>query len=163
MNKIFSISEIADLNKNNITSKDNFEYINYLDTSNLTRNKIDNIQYMESNFPSRAKRKVSKNTILYSTVRPNQEHFGIIESNLIENLIVSTGFTTIDLFSPEIDVKYLYYKITQPSITKYLQNIAENSVSAYPSIKPEEIGKLNFRFPNLPNQKKNSFLFISIR
>lgn len=156
MNKIFSISEIADLNKNNIVAKDNFEYINYLDTSNLTRNKIDNIQYMESGFPSRAKRKVSKNTILYSTVRPNQEHFGIIERNLIENLIVSTGFTTIDLFSQEIDAKYLYYKITQPSITKYLQNIAENSVSAYPSIKPEEIGNLNFKFPNLFDQQKIS-------
>ena len=33
--------------------------------------------------------------------------------------------------------KYLYYKLIQPFVTNYLQGIAENSVSAYPSIKPD--------------------------
>ena len=49
-----------------------------------------------------------KNTILYSTVRPNQEHFGFIKEDKHE-LVVSTGFTTIDIFGEEIDPKYLYY------------------------------------------------------
>lgn len=154
MNKIYSVYEIADLNKHSLTSKDTLDFINYLDTSNLTRNKIDVIQFLEVDFPSRAKRKVQNNTILYSTVRPNQEHFGILENIEIENLIVSTGFTTIDVTSKSINSKYLYYKLTQPLVTKYLQSIAENSVSAYPSIKPETLGNLNFRFPNLPTQQK---------
>lgn len=154
MNKIYSVYEIADLNKHSLTSKDTLDFINYLDTSNLTRNKIDVIQFLEVDFPSRAKRKVQNNTILYSTVRPNQEHFGILENIEIENLIVSTGFTTIDVTSKSINSKYLYYKLTQPLVTKYLQSIAENSVSAYPSIKPETLGNLNFRFPDLPTQQK---------
>ncbi|WP_052252168.1 restriction endonuclease subunit S [Kaistella solincola] len=154
MNKSFSIYEIADLNRSSLTSRDNYEYINYLDTSNLTRNKIENIQYLDTNFPSRAKRKVKADTILYSTVRPNQEHFGIVENTNINNLIVSTGFTTIDVKSNEINPKYLYYKLTNPVVTSYLQTIAENSVSAYPSIKPEEIGNLRFKFPVLKVQQK---------
>ncbi len=154
MNKSFSIYEIADLNRSSLTYRDNYEYINYVDTSNLTRNKIDSIQLLHRNFPSRAKRKVKADTILYSTVRPNQEHFGIVGNTNINNLIVSTGFTTIDVKSNEINPKYLYYKLTNPSVTNYLQTIAENSVSAYPSIKPEEIGNLRFKFPVVEIQQK---------
>ena len=162
MSEILSIYEIADLNKNTITAKDNFSFINYLDTSNLTKNKVDSLQFLESEFPSRAKRKVTINTILYSTVRPNQEHFGIIENQIADNLIASTGFTTIDIVSSNINVKYLYYKLTQPFVTNYLQGIAENSVSAYPSIKPEAIGNLRFSFPDLSTQQKIASLLSTI-
>ena len=154
MSEVLSIYEIADLNKNSITAKDNFSFIYYLDTSSLTKNKVDSLQFLESEFPSRAKRKVTINTILYSTVRPNQEHFGIIENQIADNLIASTGFTTIDIVSSKINAKYLYYKLIQPFVTNYLQGIAENSVSAYPSIKPEAIGNLRFSFPNLLTQQK---------
>ena len=153
MSEVLSIYEIADLNKNSITAKDNFSFIHYLDTSSLTKNKVDSLQFLESDFPSRAKRKVTINTILYSTVRPNQEHFGIIENQIEDNLIASTGFTTIDIVSSKINAKYLYYKLIQPFVTNYLQGIAENSVSAYPSIKPEAIGNLRFSFPNLLTQQ----------
>lgn len=154
MMKINKVKEIAELNRSNVSSKDDFEYINYLDTSSLTKNKISSIQFLYQEFPSRAKRKVHNKTILYSTVRPEQEHYGILENLQIENLIVSTGFTTIDVVSKEVDPKFLYYLLIQPSIIQYLQSIAENSVSAYPSIKPEEIGELKFRFPKLQNQLK---------
>ena len=154
MSNIFSISEIAEINKTSINAKDNFGFINYLDTSSLTRNKISEIQFLCDDFPSRAKRKVKNNTILYSTVRPNQEHFGIVEKNEIDNLIVSTGFATIDVISKDILPKFLFYKLTQPFITNYLQGIAENSVSAYPSIKPDSIASLRFIFPDLPTQQK---------
>ncbi len=153
MSEVLSIYEIADLNKNSITAKDNFSFIHYLDTSSLTKNKVDSLQFLESEFPNRAKRKVKINTILYSTVRPNQEHFGIIENQIEDNLIASTGFTTIDIVSSKINAKYLYYKLIQPFVTNYLQGIAENSVSAYPSIKPEAIGNLRFSFPNLLTQQ----------
>lgn len=144
------------LNKSSLTANEEFKFINYLDTGNLWKNRIVNLVLLEKNFPSRAKRKVTNNTILYSTVRPNQEHFGIIENEKIntQNLIVSTGFITIDVFNKNINAKYLYYKLTQKSITQYLQAIAENSVSAYPSINPKDIGNIKFEFPSLPTQQK---------
>lgn len=154
MSDVFSINEIALLNNNNLSNKDLPNFINYLDTSSINNNKIGELQFLVGDYPSRAKRKVKLNTIIYSTVRPNQEHFGIIENDEIRNFIVSTGFTTIDVNSDKINPKYLYYKITQPSITNYLQSVADNAVSAYPSIKPEDLGKLRFKFPNLSSQQK---------
>ena len=154
MKYIFRIDEVAKLNQSSITNKDKFKLINYLDTSSITKGKIDSWQELKENFPSRAKRKIKQNTIVYSTVRPNQEHYGFFNSIEKENTIVSTGFATIDVFSDNVEPKFLYYLLTQRWVTNYLHTIAENSVSAYPSITPSDIGNLRFEFPDLPKQKK---------
>ena len=57
---------------------------------------------------------------------------------------------------------YLYYLITQNCVTSYLQTIAENSVSAYPSIKPDDLGNLNFYFPDIEEQRKISSVLRNI-
>ncbi len=159
------ICKICKLNSSNLSSDDIPNSIYYLDTGNITKNKIANLQFLHSskdNFPSRAKRRVRDKTIIYSTVRPIQEHYGIIE-NPVDNLIVSTGFTTIDCIDKNVDAKFLYYYLTQPSITKYLQGIAENSVSAYPSIKSEDIGNLIIEIPkDLYIQKQIASILASL-
>ncbi|WP_264564402.1 restriction endonuclease subunit S [Flavobacterium sp. N3904] len=149
-NRNVTIKKICKLNRETIRSNNQPDYINYLDTGNITRNKIDEIKNLINGidkFPSRAQRKVQKNTIIYSTVRPEQEHFGIIE-NPIENLIVSTGFTTLDIIDETIDAKYLYYSITNKSITDYLNTIAANNVTSYPSLNPSDIGDLILQIPS---------------
>ncbi|MFR5651049.1 MAG: restriction endonuclease subunit S [Veillonella parvula] len=50
--------------------------------------------------------------------------------------------------------EYIYYVLTQQEITEYLQSIAEQSVSAYPSIKPSDIENLEFLLPDRKTQEK---------
>jgi type I restriction enzyme S subunit len=155
MNRFAKIKDIAVLNKETF-KKDSFpNIIKYLDTGSLTKNKIEGFQRLNTKsekIPSRAQRKVFTNTILYSTVRPNQEHYGIIERNF-KDVVVSTGFTTIDITDENTYPKYIYYLLTQKSITDYLHTIGMNAVSSYPSISPDDIGNLKFRLPDLPTQK----------
>ena len=69
--KKYKLGEIADFNKENIGSTDKFTVIEYLDTSSITENVISGISVLNiSDAPSRAQRKVTNNTIIYSTVRP---------------------------------------------------------------------------------------------
>lgn len=148
-NKIIQISKIGKLNQKSLSHNEYLNTIQYLDTGNITKNRISELQILQAKkdkIPSRAKRKVKKNTIIYSTVRPNQEHYGFLE-NPDNNLIVSTGFSTIDVIDENIDPKFIYYLITQKQINAYLHNIGENAVSSYPSIKPEDIGNLKFKIP----------------
>lgn len=59
----FKISEICEINKNNITKRDELKHIYYLDTANLTEGIISELKYLEvgkDKIPSRAKRKVFK-------------------------------------------------------------------------------------------------------
>lgn len=150
---------LGDIIRTNTTSysiKENWTYVNYLDTGNITKNVIDDIQYINLNnkkLPSRAKRKIKYNSIIYSTVRPNQCHFGIIK-NQPENFLVSTGFTVIDIIEGQADADYIYYWLTQNKVINLLHAIAEQSVSAYPSIKPSDIENLELFLPDLKTQTK---------
>ncbi len=148
------LGDICNINKNSYSSTDNWRFINYLDTGNITENRIDKIQYLDirkDKIPSRAKRKIAANDILYSTVRPNQKHYGIIETPL-ENMLVSTGFAVITGNKDRIENKYLYYYLTQQNIVDMLHTIGEHSTSAYPSIKPGDIENINILLPPLPEQ-----------
>lgn len=144
--------------------KEKWNFVNYLDTGNITDNKIDSIQYIDvvnEKLPSRARRKVKKDSIIYSTVRPNQHHFGIIKSQP-ENFLVSTGFAVIDTDSQVLDADFLYYLLTQSTIVESLNAIAEQSTSAYPSIKPSDIENLEIEIPDIATQKKIADVLFSL-
>lgn len=148
-----TLGEIVETNILCINKHYKFDEIVYLDTGSITEWKKEALQNFNiSEAPSRAKRLVKENDIIYSTVRPNQKHFGFIQ-NPQENLIVSTGFTVISTIKWKAEPKFLYYFITQEQITNILQQIAEHSTSTYPSIKPEHIKKLVILLPSLPEQK----------
>jgi type I restriction enzyme S subunit len=139
------------VNCNSLTygKNDNFKEIKYIDTSSITNNKIDNIQKLEidtDTIPSRAKRKVKHNSIIYSTVRPTLCHFGLIK-NPPDNLIVSTGFVVIDT-NKELLAEYVFLFLTSDELIQYFQSKAEMSVSTYPSIKPEDLLETKILIPD---------------
>jgi len=159
------INNIFDVNKFSLDSKNLPNSICYLDTSSIIRNIINKKQYLnkdKKNYPSRAKRIVKKDTILYSTVRPNLEHFGFID-RLKSNLIASTGYVTLNIKEniKDISPKFIYYSLTQPHITYHLHRIASNSVTSYPSINPDDLGDLKFNIPRDINYQNEIALFLS--
>ena len=150
------LGKIVLTNQSTYSPKEDWQFVNYLDTGNITMNQIDEIQYINTSMdklPSRARRKVKLNSIIYSTVRPNQLHYGIIKKQP-ENFLVSTGFTVIDVDFEKAVPYYIYYALTQKEVTEHLQAIAEQSVSAYPSIKPSDIENLELLLPDRKTQEK---------
>lgn len=113
--KKYKLADIADFNKSSISKSETFKEIIYLDTSSITENVVSGTVVMNTKeAPSRAQRKVTNNTIIYSTVRPRLKHYGIL-SRPQNNFIISTGFTTIDikdLYKDKIDPRYLYLLLT---------------------------------------------------
>ena len=147
--KKYRIGDIAFFNSRNIDKSFKYKAINYLDTSSITENVIDSFQYLDSTkdkIPSRCKRLVKQNTIIYSSVRPRLKHYGIL-CNPASNLIVSTGFATIDALDIRL-AYYIYYVLTQKSITEYLGSIADTAVSSYPSINPTDLESINVVIPD---------------
>ncbi len=150
-------NSVIAINQNNYTKEDNYKKVCYLDTDNITNNRINaflKIDLTKEKLPSRAKRKCSINSIIYSSVRPNQRHFGIIKE-IPKNFLVSTAFIVIDIIDLEkIDPNYLYYYITQDKITHYLQRIAECGTSSYPSITPLDFLNIKIKLYPLETQQK---------
>ena len=148
------LKEIALINPESIGKRYKYSNIRYLDTANIVKGIINEIVKLNiDEAPSRAKRIVKYNDIVYSTVRPNQLHYGIIKSE-IENLIVSTGFVVIRAKNAIVEPDYLYAYLTLPQITEKMQSIAETTTSAYPSIRPNDIEELMIPLPSIAEQKK---------
>jgi type I restriction enzyme S subunit len=153
--KLARIGDICKTNQQTYSLSEKWPFVNYLDTGNITENRINKIQHFvtaQDALPSRARRKVSVDDILYSNVRPNQRHYGIIKKNVLPNMLVSTGFTTITVDKTAADSDFLYYYLSQNDIVDSLQAIGEQSVSAYPSIKPSDIESLKLMLPPLEEQ-----------
>ena len=135
-------------NKHSLGQNDHYDYIEYLDTSSLTKNAISFLQHITDAdaFPVRAKRIICHNDILYSTVRPEQQHFGIIK-NPPKNLIASTGFAVLSCKEGAEYNDLFYHFLSSDSTTNILNTIANSSVSAYPSIVPGDILNLKICLP----------------
>lgn len=160
--KEYKLGDIVEANTSLYSSKDKWEKALYLDTGNITENRIENIQEFDCQFlPSRAKRKVKHEDIIFSTVRPNQRHYGFI-TNPVHNLLVSTGFAVLSVKKEFANPKFVYYWLCRNEIIEHLQNIAEQSVSAYPSIKASNICDLEIELPSLKNQIKIACILSSL-
>lgn len=162
--KKYKLGKVCSLNARTISRIENQE-IEYLDTSSISENHIESTQRVWLfDAPSRAQRLVKHNTIIYSLVRPKLRHYGIMGSPS-KNLVVSTGFATIDIkeeFKSDVDAYYLYLYLTQDYITQYLNAIAENSVSAYPTLVPKNIADLDLWLPSPDEQKRIGALLSTI-
>lgn len=150
------LGDCCKTNLHTYSDKEKWSLIRYLDTGSITEGRIDEIQTLYpgvDKIPSRARRKASVGDILFSTVRPNQKHYGIIKAGT-ENLLVSTGFTVVTVDTTIADPYFIYYYLTQSSVIESLQAIAEQSTSTYPSIKPSDIEDIELDLPELETQKK---------
>ena len=146
---VYALSSILRSNYSSIGKIDCFDAIEYLDTGSLTKNLIEGTELIcteKDKVPSRAKRIVHKNDILYSTVRPNLCHYGIIKDP-VENMVASTGFAQLSSRIDWISNDLVYTFLTSTWVTKRLHQIAALAVSAYPSISNKDILELNIALP----------------
>lgn len=136
------LADVAEINPDTYSPKDKWAFVNYLDTSSITNGVMSEIQLIRPDtekLPSRARRIIKANDIVYSTVRPNQLHFGII-SNPLDNMLASTGFAVIRSKYDYISSPYIYHFLTSPDFIEKMQQLAEQSTSTFPSVKPSDIG-----------------------
>ena len=131
--------------------KDN-SFINYIDTSSVNDGTLQEIQYLTSDFPSRAQRVVKMNDILISSVRPNLKHNYMVNINK-DNLIASTGFIQVRCNSDKVLPQYVYYFLSSDKRTKMYSMIADSSQTTFPSFNKEVIENLELGDISIENQQ----------
>lgn len=167
--ELLPLSEVATINPDTYSPKQEWEYVNYLDTSSITDGCIAEIQRITPStekLPSRARRKIVSNDVVFSTVRPNQRHFGII-SEPLPNMLASTGFAVIRSKNPLVSNELIYLCLTENAFIEKMQQLAEQSTSTFPSIKPSDLGVCEIPCPkddssrNLTETLKTMFTLIA--
>lgn len=156
--QLLPLADVATINSDTYSIKEAWMYVNYLDTSSIANGVITDIQRIvpsNEKLPSRARRKVAAGDVLFSTVRPNQNHFGII-SDPLPNMLVSTGFAVIRSKNPLVCNELIYLCITEMDFIKKMQQLAEQSTSTFPSIKPSDLGTCQIPCPK--DEKSAAFI-----
>lgn len=137
---IDSVASNINVNLSNLKNKT--EFIHYYETSSVDKGVFaepEKLNVNKNKVPSRANKLAQNDDIVYSTVRPNLEHYGFIDFGAsVNKSVFSTGFSILRP-KENINPYYLYLLITQPIVTKHLNRIATTSTSSYPSILPEDI------------------------
>ena len=147
--ELLPLSDVATVNDDIYSPKEQWPFVNYLDTSSITDGAIAALQYIVPSIdklPSRARRKITSNDVVFSTVRPNQHHFGIIKLP-VPNMLASTGFAVIRSKVKEICNELIYLRLTENSFIEAMQQLAEQSTSTFPSIKPSDLYQCEIPYP----------------
>ncbi len=158
--KTYKLGDLIEINKNTISKNYLFSEIAYIDTSSVKENRFSELQLLKiDEAPSRAKRIVKENDIIYSTVRPIQRHYGIIKKAK-PNLVASTGFAV--LTAKRIDPYFLYYYLSQYQIVNYFNSIAEANTTTFPAFSPSLFETLEILAPDLPTQRQIAQILSSL-
>lgn len=143
------IRDVCDINSQSYQAKEAWSHVEYLDTSNLKENVISELTCINLEtepLPSRAKRKVQHLDVLFSSVRPNQRHLGII-LNPPSHLLVSTGFVVLSTQKEKTSPYMIYCIVKSEEVVQAMQKIGELATSSYPSIRPEDLASVQFATP----------------
>lgn len=155
--RVGKVGEICEVNKNSISKKDVFEYIKYIEISEVTKGIVGKTSiYPYGTEPSRAKRKLKHGDTVLSTVRPNRGSY-FLALNPPPNLIASTGFA---IFSPtKVPPSFLYLFLTSSEKLEYYGHVADGG--AYPAINPGLIMDIDIIIPD--NDALKLFLSVTDR
>lgn len=153
--KVVRVGDIATINSSQYSPKEKWSHIQYLDTGSVTKGSISDLQQLDpavDKIPSRARRKVFDKSIVYSMVRPNQEHYAFLD-NPPTDMLVSTGFSVIDAKTELVSPGYLYYSLTTAKATEHFQSLAEQCVSTYPTLGVGDLSAYEIVLPSLDIQR----------
>ncbi|MCG3212630.1 MAG: hypothetical protein FOGNACKC_06300 [Anaerolineae bacterium] len=141
--RIGKVGELCEVNNNSILKNDQFEWIDYIEISQVSKGKIANVtRYLFGEEPSRARRKLKHGDTVLSTVRPNRGSY-FLALNPAETSIASTGFA---VFSPtKVPFGFLYLLLTDSEKLEYYGHVADGA--AYPAINPKLIMEMEIVIP----------------
>lgn len=145
------LGELIDINPETLSISKYNGRIQYIDISSVNCGQLDGYtEYDIADAPSRARRIIKDNDIIYSTVRPNLRAYYYVK-NCPDNAICSTGFAVLRA-KENVDSRFIYSLVTENSFVNYLSLVAKGS--AYPAVDTADFKKAKVTVPELQTQKR---------
>ena len=127
-----------------------FDYIDVSSVSNQTF-RIEETQRLKGkDAPSRARRRVRANDILFATVRPTLQRIAMVPDEL-DNQVCSTGYFVL---RPKqgIDRRFFFYSLFTEDFMNQMESLQKGA--SYPAVTDGEIRAQSLAFPPLPEQRR---------
>jgi type I restriction enzyme S subunit len=126
-----------------------FEYIDVSSVSNSTF-QIEETQTLKGkDAPSRARRLVKTNDVLFATIRPTLRRIAVVPEHL-DKQVCSTGYFVLRP-KAEIDHRFLFYWLFSKDFMGAMEQLQKGA--SYPAVTDAEVKAQRIPFPPLPEQQ----------
>lgn len=145
------LGELIEINPETLSVSKYAGEIKYIDITSVDTGSLEGYStYDISDAPSRARRVIKDNDIIFSTVRPNLRAYYFVK-NAPHNAICSTGFAVLRA-KKGVNSRFIYSLVTENSFVDYLTLVAKGS--AYPAVDTNDFKKAKVAVPDLPTQER---------
>lgn len=137
------------LNPHDTPNRD-FEYIDVSSVSNKTLSIGQTQSLKGKNAPSRARRLVRTNDILFATVRPTLRRIAIVPAEL-DNQVCSTGYFVLRP-KAELCHRFLFYFLLTSNFNASMERLQKGA--SYPAVTDNDVRSQLISFPPPPEQRR---------
>lgn len=132
-------------------TKDTYRYIDLTSVSREKNTIVKTTEISAENAPSRARKLVIKNDVIFATTRPTQQRLCLITEEF-SGEVASTGYCILRAKKDEVLPKWIYHCITSSEFKNYLEE--KQSGSAYPAISDAKVKEFKIPLPPLKVQEE---------
>ncbi|HMV06023.1 MAG TPA: restriction endonuclease subunit S [Accumulibacter sp.] len=133
-----------------LSPESEFDYIDVSSVSNITY-QIESTQRLKGvDAPSRARKLVLENDVLFATIRPTLQRIAIVPEYL-NGQICSTGYFVLRP-KPEIDHRFLFYALFCEEFCRQIEVLQKGA--SYPAVTDGDVRGQAIAFPPLPEQHR---------
>lgn len=127
-----------------------FEYIDVSSVSNLTFQIEETQRLKGKDAPSRARKLVKANDVLFATIRPTLQRIAVVPESL-DNQVCSTGYFVLRP-KPEVHHRFIYYSLFTQDFLGQMESLQKGA--SYPAVTDADVKAQSVRFPTLPEQQR---------
>lgn len=149
------LKDVAGINLSSLPASTDPDYVlDYLEISNvdyygiIDRDAIERLRYEDA--PSRARRRVCKDDIVISSVRPNLQAVAFMPEER-DHFVCSTGFNVVQPDGLKQFPKFAYYSLISEGARQYFDRTAKGV--GYPAVDDKDFKAFEVMLPLLPEQK----------
>lgn len=129
---------------------DEFEYVDVSSVSNESFTITSSTATLGIDAPSRARKAIETDDVLYATVRPYLKRVAKVPSSL-NGQIASTGFCVIRADKKKASPAFLYYLLLTEKVNARIKDLQRGS--SYPAVSDKEVVGQMVPLPPLPEQR----------
>lgn len=127
-----------------------FEYIDVSSVSNETLTIQETQRLKGKDAPSRARRLVKANDVLFATIRPTLRRIAIVPDEL-NGQVCSTGYFVLRP-QPRLDYRFVFYYLQAECFMVEMEKLQKGA--SYPAVTDGDIRSQNIPLPPLPEQQR---------
>lgn len=127
-----------------------FIYVDVSSISNHSFSIIDTNRVMGKDAPSRARKLIQRDDVIFATVRPTLKRVALVTKEF-HGQICSTGFCVLRANKDLLDPNFLYYYLLTEGVTDRVDGLQKGAT--YPAISDSDLFNQTILLPPIPEQR----------